>query len=87
MLASAAGALFLREAVGQDAVPKVEDRGFSIRITNLQAMPIAQKAYLKIETSAKVVGCANDLNPLSVTLFRCMDEPLRAADGYPDHRT
>ena len=25
---------------------------------------------------ANVVGCANDLNPLSVTLFRCMDAPL-----------
>ncbi len=56
LLASAAGALFLREAVGQEAVPNVEDRGSSIRITGLKAMPVGHKAYVKIETSAKVVG-------------------------------
>ena len=27
-------------------------------------------------SKANVVGCANDLNPLSVTLFRCMEAPF-----------
>ena len=49
--------------------------------------PLGPTMHVTPGSSAKVVGCANDLNPLSVTLFRCMDEPLRAADGYPDHRT
>jgi galactonate dehydratase len=54
VLASAAGALLVREASGQE--PKVEDRGTSIRITALKAMPVAFKAYLKIETSAGIAG-------------------------------
>src|SRR6188474_1766510 len=58
MGAAAAGAAFLNEAVGQDQNPaaQVEDRGSSIRISALKAMPAGRKAYLKIETSAKVVG-------------------------------
>ncbi len=49
--------------------------------------PFGPTMHVTPGSSAKVVGCANDLNPLSVTLFRCMDEPLRAAYGYPDNRT
>ena len=58
MGAAAAGAAFLNEAVGQDQNPaaQVEDRGSSIKISALRALPAGRKVYLKIETSAKVVG-------------------------------
>src|SRR5262245_58277510 len=58
MGSAAAGLAFLNEAVGQDQNPaaQVEDRGSSIRISALKAMPAARKAYVKIETSAKVTG-------------------------------
>src|SRR5438045_2175468 len=32
-------------------------------------------------SKAKVVGCANDLNPLSVTLFRCIQTPSTPVDS------
>lgn len=56
--AAAAGLAFLNDAVGQDQNPaaQVEDRGSSIRITALRAFNVGRKAFLKIETSAKVVG-------------------------------
>ncbi|MBI3854684.1 MAG: hypothetical protein HY293_03215, partial [Planctomycetes bacterium] len=58
MGSAAAGLAFLNEAVGQDQNPaaQVEDRGSSIKITALRAMTVGAKAYLRIETSAKVVG-------------------------------
>ena len=39
--------------------------------------PFGPTMHVTPGSNAKVVGCANDLNPLSVTLFRCMDAPLR----------
>ena len=58
MGSAAAGLAFLNDAVGQDQNPaaQVEDKGSSIRITSLKAMPVARKAYVKIETSMKVTG-------------------------------
>src|SRR6185295_14430359 len=58
MGSAAAGLALLNDAVGQDQNPaaQVEDRGSSIRISALKAMPVGRKAYLKIETSAKVTG-------------------------------
>jgi galactonate dehydratase len=58
MGSAAAGLALLQDAVGQDQNPaaQVEDKGSAIRITSLKAMPVARKAYLKIETSMKVTG-------------------------------
>ena len=58
MGSAAAGVAFLNETVGQDQNPaaQVEDRGSSIKISALKAMTVARKAYVKIETSAKVTG-------------------------------
>jgi galactonate dehydratase len=46
------------EAVGQEKNPaaQVEDRVSTVTITALRAMPVARKAYVKIDTSHKVSG-------------------------------
>ena len=50
MGSAAAGLAFLHDAVGQDQNPaaQVEDRGSSIRISAMKAMPAGRKAYVKI---------------------------------------
>lgn len=82
LLASAAGTLFLQEAVGQEQNPaaQVADRGASIRIRSLKAWPVARKAYLKIETDQKVFGWGEvtGLEPrvacaLATSLFELLD--------------
>src|SRR4051812_27272475 len=86
MLASlgsaAAGLTFLNEAVGQDQNPaaQVEDRGASVKISALRAMTVGAKAYLRIETSAKVSGWGEvtGLDPnvacaLAQSLFELLD--------------
>src|SRR6185295_16388997 len=82
MGAAAAGLAFLNEAVGQDQNPaaQVEDRGASIKITALKAMPVGAKAYVKIETSAKITGWGEvtGLDPavscaLAQSLFELLD--------------
>src|SRR6478752_5430120 len=45
--------------------------------------PLGPTMHVTPVSKAKVVGCANDLNPLSVTLFRCIDKPPRPADDVP----
>jgi len=56
--AAAAAGVLLPEANAQDPAPgaQVEDRGSAIRITALTALPAGTKAYLKVDTSHKVVG-------------------------------
>jgi len=82
MGAAAAGAMLLNEAVGQEQNPaaQVEDRGSSIKITALRAMTVGAKAYVKIDTSAKVSGWGEvtGLDPnvacaLAQSLFELLD--------------
>jgi galactonate dehydratase len=86
MLASmgtaAAGLTFLNDAVGQDQNPaaQVEDRGSSIKISALRAMTAGAKAYIRIDTSAKVFGWGEvtGLDPnvacaLAQSLFELLD--------------
>jgi galactonate dehydratase len=83
MLASIpAGLLLLEDAVGQENNPaaQVEDRGASIKIRALKAMPAGRKAYLKIETSAQISGWGEvtGLDPevacaLARSLFELLD--------------
>lgn len=82
MGAAAAGAMLLNEAVGQEQNPaaQVEDRASSIKITALRAMTVGAKAYVKIDTSAKVSGWGEvtGLDPnvacaLAQSLFELLD--------------
>ncbi len=82
MGAAASGLAFLNDAVGQDQNPaaQVEDRGSSIKISALKAMTAGAKAYVKIETSAKVTGWGEitGLDPavacaLAQSLFELLD--------------
>jgi galactonate dehydratase len=82
MGAAAAGAMLLNDAVGQEQNPaaQVEDRGSSIKISALRAMPVGAKAYIKIETSSKVNGWGEvtGLDPnvacaLAQSLFELLD--------------
>src|SRR5579859_1531212 len=79
---AAAGVAFLNDAVGQDQNPaaQVEDRGSSIRITALRAMVAGAKAFVRIDTSAKVSGWGEvtGLDPavacaLAQSLFELLD--------------
>jgi galactonate dehydratase len=80
--AAAAGIALLRDAVGQDQNPaaQVEDRGSSIKISALKAMVAGAKAYIRIDTSAKVSGWGEvtGLDPtvacaLAQSLFELLD--------------
>ena len=53
-----AGALFLQDAVGPARNPavQVEDRATAVRIAALKALPAGRKAYLRIDTTARVSG-------------------------------
>jgi galactonate dehydratase len=79
---AAAGLVFLNDAVGQDQNPaaQVEDRGSSVRISALRAMVAGAKAYVRIDTSAKVSGWGEitGLDPavacaLAQSLFELLD--------------
>jgi len=81
-MGAAAGFAFLNDAVGQDQNPaaQVEDRGSSIKISALKAMVAGAKAYVRIDTSAKVSGWGEitGLDPnvacaLAQSLFELLD--------------
>jgi len=81
-MGAAVGLAFLDEAVGQDQNPaaQVEDRGASIKITSLKATVAGAKAYVKLETSAKISGWGEitGLDPvvacaLAQSLFELLD--------------
>jgi len=81
-MGAAAGFAFLSDAVGQDQNPaaQVEDRGSSIKISGLRAMVAGAKAYVRIDTSAKVSGWGEitGLDPnvacvLAQSLFELLD--------------
>jgi galactonate dehydratase len=46
----------LLAGAGPAAGAQVEDRGSSLRITGLRAMPVGPKAYVKIETNQRIFG-------------------------------
>ncbi len=54
--AVAASGMALEAALGEGPAAKVEDRSSSIRITNLRAIPVGPKAYVKIETNHQITG-------------------------------
>jgi galactonate dehydratase len=81
-MGAAAGLAWLSDAGGQDQNPaaQVEDRGASVRITALRALTAGAKAYVRIDTSAKVSGWGEvtGLDPavacaLAQSLFELLD--------------
>ena len=38
-------------------VDEVQDRGASIRVNRVEAFPLGQKGYVKVETNAGITGC------------------------------
>lgn len=54
--ALAAGGMLLADAGAAAPGAQVEDRGSSIRITSVRGLPAGTKAYLKIETTQKIIG-------------------------------
>src|SRR5579862_2828380 len=81
-MGAAAGLAFLQDAVGQEQNPaaQVEDRGSSIKISALKASVAGAKAYVRIDTSAKVSGWGEitGLDPavacaLAQSLFELLD--------------
>ncbi|MBV8879131.1 MAG: mandelate racemase/muconate lactonizing enzyme family protein [Planctomycetaceae bacterium] len=81
-LGAAAGLAFLTDAVGQEQNPaaQVEDRASAIRISALKAVPVGAKAYVRIDTSAKISGWGEitGLDPavacaLAQSLFELLD--------------
>src|SRR5947207_6571763 len=52
----AAGGMLLAAAGGAGAADQGEDRASAIKITSLKAIPVGPKAYVKIETSHKIIG-------------------------------
>jgi galactonate dehydratase len=78
--AVAAAGMVLDHALAAGPGGKVEDRGSSIRITSLRAIPVGPKAYVKIETNHKVTGWGEvtGLEPrvakaLAESLFELLD--------------
>src|SRR5207302_8444238 len=61
--AVAAGAMLLADG-NQAAAAQVEDRGASIRITNVRALPAGTKAYVKIETNNPHIFGWGEINGL-----------------------
>lgn len=81
-MGAAAGLAFLSDAVGQEQNPaaQVEDRSSSIRISALKATVAGAKAYVRIDTSAKISGWGEitGLDPtvacaLAQSLFELLD--------------
>jgi galactonate dehydratase len=77
----AAGALLASEVVGAGPGAAVADKGSSIRITSLKGFVVGPKAYLKIETSARITGWGEvtGLDPkvaiaLAESLFELLDK-------------
>ena len=56
--AAAAGAMLIGEAVAAEQNPaaNVEDRTSSIRISQVRAIPVGPKCFVKIETNHKITG-------------------------------
>ncbi|HYG77002.1 MAG TPA: mandelate racemase/muconate lactonizing enzyme family protein [Planctomycetota bacterium] len=54
--AAAAGMTLMRDLRADEPVKAVEDKATSIRISDLKAIPVGPKVYVKIETNMKVVG-------------------------------
>jgi galactonate dehydratase len=78
--AVAAAGMALDHALAAGPGAKVEDRGSSVRITGLRAIPVGPKAYVKVETNHKVTGWGEvtGLEPrvasaLAESLFELLD--------------
>jgi galactonate dehydratase len=78
--AVAAAGVALDRALAAGPGGQVEDRGSSVRITGLRAIPVGPKAYVKIETNHKVAGWGEvtGLEPrvakaLAESLFELLD--------------
>jgi galactonate dehydratase len=71
---AAAGVLLA--GAGPAAGAQVEDRGASIRIRGLRAMPVGPKAYVKIETSQNVT-CWGEITGLEPHVACALAESLR----------
>lgn len=54
--AAAAGMTLMRDIRADEPIKAVEDKGSAIRISNLIAIPVGSKCYVKIETNMKVTG-------------------------------
>jgi galactonate dehydratase len=73
--ALAAGAVLLAQEQ-QAAAAQVEDRGATLRITGLRAMPVGSKAFIKIETNQNIFGWG-EVTGLEPRVASALAESLR----------